>query len=254
MDAPRPSLSQVHRKAGFASRPGNRRLRLGLPWAQPLAQNRRHHIKQAGSRHMAMTPEVKAAVAATLETYEGWVNHLYVDSTGNVTVGVGHLVADKASATGLPLYKLLKDVPGEPASAKEKESEFSVVAALQKGYRAAWYKKHTSLAMKDGDIARYRDDHIADFHAHLVRIYTRTGGYPADFDDLPTKVQQALFDMIFNVGPAGVTGKFKNFDAALKAGDWKKAATESHRPQVAASRNDYVKALLLGAADEAAKQ
>lgn len=203
---------------------------------------------------MALATEVKAAVAAKLEEYEGWANHLYVDSTGNVTVGVGYLVASQAVAAKLPLFKVVKDAPGDAATAKEKEAEFATVAALQKGYRAAWYKTHTTLVMKDADVTKLRDEHITEFYGHLVRIYTKANGYPADFDDLSTKVQQALFDLIFNLGQTGITAKFKNFDAAVKAGDWKKAATESNRPQVAAARNDYVKTLFLGAADEAVKK
>lgn len=50
--------------------------------------------------------------------------------------------------------------------------------------------------------------------------------------------------MIFNLGATKITGSFPSFNKALKAGNWKKAATESNRPDVNAARNQYVKQLL----------
>ncbi len=50
--------------------------------------------------------------------------------------------------------------------------------------------------------------------------------------------------MIFNLGASKVIKIFKKFDAAIKVGDWKKAANESNRPDVNVARNQYVKQLL----------
>ena len=50
--------------------------------------------------------------------------------------------------------------------------------------------------------------------------------------------------MIFNLGATKITRSFPNFNTALKAKDWKKAATESNRPDVNLARNQYVKQLL----------
>jgi len=46
-----------------------------------------------------------------------------------------------------------------------------------------------------------------------------------NFGDLPDEVQQILVNMMFNMGRTRLS-KFKNFNAAIEAGDWKRAAVE----------------------------
>lgn len=46
-----------------------------------------------------------------------------------------------------------------------------------------------------------------------------------EFGNFPDEVQQILVNMMFNMGRPRLS-KFKNFNAALAAGDWKKAAVE----------------------------
>ncbi len=43
----------------------------------------------------------KATLRAKMEKYEGKISHMYLDSKGFVTVGVGHLLKDLASAQKL---------------------------------------------------------------------------------------------------------------------------------------------------------
>jgi len=45
------------------------------------------------------------------------------------------------------------------------------------------------------------------------------------FDNLPDEVQQILVNMMFNMGRTRLS-KFKKFNAAIEAGDWKTAAVE----------------------------
>jgi len=45
------------------------------------------------------------------------------------------------------------------------------------------------------------------------------------FGDFPDEVQQILVNMMFNMGRTRLS-KFKKFNAALEAGDWKTAAVE----------------------------
>ena len=46
-----------------------------------------------------------------------------------------------------------------------------------------------------------------------------------EFGDLPDEVQQILVNMMFNMGRTRLS-KFKNFNAAIAEGDWKRAAVE----------------------------
>ena len=45
------------------------------------------------------------------------------------------------------------------------------------------------------------------------------------FGELPSEVQQILVNMMFNMGRTRLS-KFKNFNAAIAEGDWKRAAVE----------------------------
>lgn len=98
--------------------------------------------------------------------------------------------------------------------------------------------------MKDSDIDVQRDQHIKTFHSELKRIYTRSNGFMKDFDEFHRNVQLALFDMIFNLGATTLVNVFQKFNRAVKIGDWRQAAIESHRVDVNAARNQYVRQLL----------
>ena len=197
---------------------------------------------------MALNEAVRAGARKKIERYEGRIPHLYLDSAGRVTVGIGHLVASRGAVKALELHVAEKGVAGRAATDKEKLDDYDSVAKQRKGYRASWYKKHAKLVMKEAVIDALCDEHILSFHKELQRIYREKSGYPADFDALPTDVQLALFDMIFNLGATKVVKVFTKFDAAVKAADWAEAAKQSNRPQLAADRNAYVKALLEAAA------
>lgn len=196
---------------------------------------------------MPLDPQIRTTVQKKIEEYEGRVPHLYLDSVGRVTAGVGHLVANRAAVGSIALYKVTNGVPLSEASLGEKQVEYDKVAKQPKGYKASHYKQFTTLVMKDSDINALRDKHIDSFYKELTAIYTKAKGYTANFDDLPRGVQLALFDMIFNLGATKIVSTFVNFDKAVKAGDWVKAAEQSHRPQIGTARNAYVKQLFLEA-------
>ncbi|MBI5259006.1 MAG: glycoside hydrolase family protein [Burkholderiales bacterium] len=199
---------------------------------------------------MALHADVRKALAIKLEEYEGRIPHLYLDSVGLVTVGVGHQVAHRNDMAALTLMTGGSGTPMRAATLKEKQDEFDTLAKQRKGYRAGWYAQHASLTMRDAEINALLTAHIDGFHAKLAKAYTRQKGYPKDFDGLPHNVQLALFDLIFNLGPTGLT-KFTQFDKSIKAGDWKKAAEQCNRSQVSGGRNEYVKKLLLTTGTEA---
>ncbi|KAA3651328.1 MAG: hypothetical protein DWQ11_14365 [Proteobacteria bacterium] len=193
---------------------------------------------------MPLNIRVRQQVVRKLEAYEGRVSHFYLDSVGKVTVGVGHLIADRGAVAGFDMIV----VPSGPlASLAEKQDEYDRIAAETVGYRASHYRAAARLLMPDAEISRLRDRHVRTFHRELQAIYTRHNGYPDDFDALPEVVQMALFDLIFNLGATRLRHVFVNLDRAIRAGDWLRAAAESYRPQVSAARNWYVRQLFLSA-------
>ncbi len=195
---------------------------------------------------MPLAVSVKSELVKKIEQYEGRFNHLYLDTKGKVTIGVGHLIPNRNAIVMVALYTLKNKIPSLLANLAEKQAEYDKIAKLPYGqrYGASSFKSHTTLVMKDSDINTQKSKHINSFYTELTNIYKKSNGYPDDFDKLHKNVQLALFDMIFNLGATKITGSFPGFNKALKAGDWKKAATESNRPDVNVARNQYVKQLL----------
>lgn len=204
---------------------------------------------------MSLRERVKDALLEQIERFEGRVNHFYLDSVGKVTIGIGHLVASEKAAAELPLY--IPRMFGwwlRKASAEEKQAEYQFV--LLNGpnnpqrYKASYYKQFTRLIMLDDDIEKLLLNHINSFYSELSRLYNRNNGFYRDFDEFPDEVQMALFDMIFNLGMTNLRSAWPKFNGAINMEDWKTAAEESRRRQVAPARNDYVRDLLLAAYQE----
>ncbi len=196
---------------------------------------------------MPLKNSVKTIVQKKLEEYEGRYNHMYLDSKGKVTIGVGHLIASKNAVATITLYKTKNNQPTTPASLKEKQDEYSNVLKQKKNYKASWYKQFTKLVMKEADINAQRDKHITAFYTELSGMYSKAKGYTNDFDAMPEEVQLALFDMIFNLGQTKLRTIFTNFNKAIKQEKWDEAAKQANRPDVNAARNTYVKTLLTDA-------
>jgi hypothetical protein len=162
-------------------------------------------------------------------------------------------VPNKNALSTVPLFKVKNGVASQLATAQEKNAEYDNIARQKRGYKASWYKQHAALLITDPDVDTLRDKSINSFYTELTNIYKKSKGYPSDFDGLPSQVQMALFDMIFNVGANKIVHSFIEFDKNMKAGDWNKAAANSYRPQVSAVRNRYVQQLLSAAAAQTVK-
>lgn len=192
---------------------------------------------------MALSEATKKKVIAKLKVFEGSIPHLYLDTKGYVTVGIGHLISNRTDMKRVKMHTVKNKLPDKLATLAEKQTEFDTIKALTKGKKASAYKKDTTLVMKDTEIQSLKGTHVKNFYANLTADYTVANGYANTFDDLHENVQLALFDMIFNLGRSGLKKKFPTFNQAIKDENWSKAATESNRPDVGKSRNTYVKRL-----------
>ncbi|GAB3028413.1 hypothetical protein GCM10027285_08370 [Oleiagrimonas citrea] len=206
-----------------------------------------------------------------LKTYEGDSPWMYIDTTGHVTVGIGDNLESKGSskteseAEALPFYicdrktnkSCICDATHKCAKATKQQIKDGL-AAVQKEtqpaacktdtsqcYTVNHYKSISDLRLKESDREQFVEDKLGDFHGDLVKQFP-------DFDTYPSRVQAAMYDMIYNLGAAGLK-KFKKFAKAVKAKDWKTAAAESKRGGVQQSRNDYVKNLLMEAYNDEQK-
>lgn len=195
---------------------------------------------------MPLKPSLHTTIAKKLEEYEGRCNHLYLDSVGKVTVGIGHMIPSRVAMTTVMLYTIKGGRPASPASLPEKQKEYDMIAKQPRNYQASWYKQHTQLIMKDADIDAQLGRHIGVFYKELVALYSKSNGF-LGFDNMPDEVQLALFDMVFNLGAAKLRAQYVLMNNAVKAEKWDVAARECNRVGIDTARNSYVKHLFLAA-------
>jgi GH24 family phage-related lysozyme (muramidase) len=180
----------------------------------------------------------KTTLRTKMEKYEGKINYMYLDSKGYVTVGVGHLLKDLASAQKLSFKKSNNML----ASKDEIKADYEAVKKQPKNRLASFYKKHVKLKLSDLDINTLTNKHIDNFESELKRIFPQFSTYPSE-------VRLALFDIIFNVGMTDLNNKWPGLKKAVKAKDWFEAAKESNRKApISTERNKYVKDLFEKAA------
>jgi len=185
-----------------------------------------------------VTESVKSKLRSKLGEYEGQVVHMYLDTKGFVTVGVGHMMASAEEAKKISFVNASS---GVPASKKEIEDEYVLIKSKSFGmnYPARKFKTFTKLKLTDSTINEITNKHITSFEGELKQIYGAT-----EFNSYPENVKLALFDMIFNLGMPKLKTGYPKFNKYIKAKDYKSAALESNRIGIAVERNQYVKDLL----------
>ncbi len=187
-----------------------------------------------------LTEKEKKTLRKNLTRYEGDVRHMYLDTEGHVTIGVGHLIRDLATVLKL---NLVVGKTGAIATKEQITADYEAVKEQWKSDTAApYYKKYTQLIMKKVEVDRLTNKHIKNFYNELKRLFP-------DFYSYPTEVRLALLDMIFNLGMTKLRNLFPKLNKAVKAKKWTEAAAESRRKfPVSDARNKYVKALFEAAA------
>lgn len=87
----------------------------------------------------------KQTLRKKLDEYEGNISHMYLDSKGYVTVGVGHLLSTLQDAQKLPFMNN-KNIR---ATVAEIKSDYDNVKKQPKNRLASFYKKFTKLKLSD---------------------------------------------------------------------------------------------------------
>jgi GH24 family phage-related lysozyme (muramidase) len=159
---------------------------------------------------------------------------MYVCTGGEVTIGVGHAIATSADAS-----KLTWQIGGAAAAPAQAAADFERVAAAPKGMLTSDYAGLTQCRMSDGGIDALVEADVQAFEAQLAATLPKWNSYPEP-------VQEALFDMAFNLGLGGLK-RFPRMLAAIDAGDWNTAAAQSHRQGIGEGRNQEIAALFQSA-------
>lgn len=178
----------------------------------------------------------KVAVTQRLIKFEGSIPHMYMCSGGEVTVGVGHAIQSEDEALTLEW---------DAEEHVDILQDYSTVSSFKgENFTADYYQDLTVCRMADEDIAALCASDIEIFEAQLRDALP-------DWILYPEMAQQALFDMGFNLGIAGLM-KFPKMLAAIDSGDWVTAALESHRQGIQDSRNEEIFELYLSCGEEVA--
>lgn len=182
---------------------------------------------------------------------EGRVFHMYIDTLGYVTTGVGNLIDSPAAALALPW----KRADGSLASADEVTAAWYAVdgartqpkgirqdgsIAMQGGNSGAM-KSLTSLRLAAEDVDALVLRTLHNFEDTLRRSFPSYDAWPAD-------AQLGLMSMAWGLG-ANFAHGWPHFTAAANRGDFRTAAEEGQVGNFAPKRNAANKALFLNAAD-----
>lgn len=162
--------------------------------------------------------------------HEGVVNHLYLDTTGHVTCGVGFLVTRTGdlgrydwtdTVRAMEDFRGLKELAASPGFVPDKSHHF--------------YERLTGARM-----LRPTEGVSAVLLRHELLL--RNGGL--DPSKLPEQAFNVVHDMAYQLGVGGLLKFFPRFVAAVQSGDWKTAAEECRVKQASAKRNAWRKASL----------
>ena len=179
------------------------------------------------------------------EENEGNIPWMYLDTRGNVTVGIGHLLDDADEAAKLPF---VAGRAGRPAAAADIVAGHAAVRRARRlaTRGAGAFRGLTDLRLPEASVLALYE---RDFNAILG--YTRDAfrSVGGGFDSYPPAAQLAVLDMAFNLGARGLYRRFPRFrEHGLGRRDFATAARECRRTGISASRNDRTRDLLLEAA------
>jgi lysozyme len=177
----------------------------------------------------------RQAVKERLRKFEGSITHMYRCTGGEVTIGIGHAIPDPAAASALQWL-----IDGSPANVGQVQADYAAVAACELGKVATFYASFSRCRMAGDQIDGLVGADIQAFETRLAEALPNWHTYPEP-------VQQALFDMAFNLGIGGLK-RFKRLLSAVDAGDWNRAALECHRRGIGEARNEETAALFRQAA------
>lgn len=172
------------------------------------------------------------AILRDLEEWEGSVPHLYCDSLGNVTIGIGYLVPHVQAAMCLPLRNVGWNRSATP---DEKAADFHRVRLQGGGKLAAAYK-----AVPPMPTLRLQPEAVVELGVKKLRDVFLPGlaKLCPGFESYPQQAQSALVDMAWNMG-LGKLGEFRHLLAACADGRWDIAARECSVKTSRYSRNAW---------------
>jgi GH24 family phage-related lysozyme (muramidase) len=158
---------------------------------------------------------------------EGNVQHMYLDTVGKVTIGVGHMIPSAADAQQI---QFVTCGTSTAATTQQILAEFTNMGRQRPAMAASSYRQFAQLEMTPAAVDALLDRDISVMENGL------RANLPA-YDSFPGPAQDALLDMAFNLGVHGLIAHFPHLISAAVAKDWNTCATQCHRNGISESRN-----------------
>ncbi|HEV2178259.1 MAG TPA: hypothetical protein VGW33_13825 [Terriglobia bacterium] len=174
---------------------------------------------------------------AHLETFEGIVPWMYLDTKGFVTVGVGEMLANAERAQSLAFV----DGAGQPSTPDAILGDYNRVLALAPARLPGFYRATTSPILPHASIDALLLQHLTYFDGQLGQEFTNYAAFPD-----PAKL--GLLDMIYNLGVTGLFHGYPSLMRFVRNGDWTNVAAQCHRNGPSQARNDWTREQFLAAA------
>jgi len=177
-----------------------------------------------------------------LKAHEGFKNAMYKDTAGNITVGIGHMIASADMAAAMPFTRThTVHGHGSDMSSEVAATKGDIVSAFNA------YKQNSATPPMNMHLSN--DAVVNQCISDVQTTISGLKGLYHGFDGFPNSAKTALADMGFNLGISRLTNEFPNFNNAVNNQDWNGAANESHRTGIGDSRNNDTRIQLQNAAN-----
>jgi GH24 family phage-related lysozyme (muramidase) len=189
---------------------------------------------------MPTLAEFLALLIADLTRWEGKFRHLYLDTKGLPTIGIGNLVATAEAAVALP-FVVMPD--GRAAVEEEKRQSWKVVKAMPGSMRARAYESASNLRLTEKAVDALVVERLTgEFLPGLRDLYPK-------FDTFPMQAKQSFVDLAYNCGLGGLA-KFSQLRNAALLQDWVSASKRCHRSSSREDRNVWCASMFMYAASQ----
>jgi GH24 family phage-related lysozyme (muramidase) len=175
--------------------------------------------------------------------HENIVKHMYPDSKGIITIGIGHAIPNTEAVKKLPFYFRKPITPPRDVTDKDKIDEYDKLKAifirLMKNVppgNSSVFRNATNLDLAEEAVKDLFEEDLKKFLRQLEQTFPH-------YNEYPDEAKLGLLDMIYNLGHAGLTGKFPKLVRAAKMGDWSTVAKECRRNGIGNKRNENTKEL-----------
>jgi GH24 family phage-related lysozyme (muramidase) len=192
-------------------------------------------MNDAGVIAVSAITDLRAKVFTLLKGHEGCDACMYLDSEGNVTVGIGHALFTAIQAKLLPFLVTATNQPATPLEILKGWNYLKSLAVV--GALPNKRIRYPGLYLPEPAVERLCYADLAKFEAVLAATFPQFASYPEP-------VELALYDMCFNLGSFR---KFPHLVMAVRNRNWVQAAAECRREKIGDQRNEDTKAQFLSA-------